>query len=202
MNLDGLQLPCRARVESSAADAGGYRATVQVLDGAGEPTNQVIEDLPLGRTWLGRDGAGFFTPPMPGRIVWVDWADGSAGHPVIVAGAEREAPVPFIPVPQGAAAWEDGAGTEVRFHADGRILIRHRSGAEVSTDLAGLWRIASAAQTLHAVLAAMIAAGKAATTVTDNDTDPGGTGAELPMNGATQGDWDAAQVLLDLTLRP
>ena len=59
---------------------------------------------------------------------------------------------------------------EVRFHADGRVLIRHRSGAEVSTDLAGLWRIASAAQTLHAVLAAMIAAGKAATTETDNDT--------------------------------
>lgn len=164
MDLNGVQLPTRARVESSAADSGGYRATVVVLDGRGESTGQVIEDVPLDRQWLGRDGAGWFAPPMPGRIVWVDWADGSVGHPAIVASAERDAPVPFVAVPQGAAAWEDGAGTEIRFHADGRILIRHRTGAEVSTDLTGLWKMASAAEDLKAVLDAWLDALIAANT--------------------------------------
>ena len=38
MNLDGVQFPVRAIVRSSAADADGYRATVEVLNGAGQPT--------------------------------------------------------------------------------------------------------------------------------------------------------------------
>lgn len=202
VSLDGLQLPARARVESSAADADGYRATVTVLDGAGESTDQVIADLPLGRGWLGRDGAGWFAPPMPGRVVLVEWSGGSAGHPVIAADAEHDPPVPFAPVPAGAQSLQDGAGTELRFHADGRVLIRHRSGAEIATDAEGLWRIASAAESLHAVLAAMIAAGKAATTVNDTDTASGSAGRQLAMNGATMAAWDAAQVLLDQTLRP
>ena len=201
MNLDGLQLPARAIVRSSAADGQGYRATVEVLNGRGEPTGQTLPDLPLDRTWLGRDGAGFFAPPMPGREVLVVWSGGSAGHPVITSAGEREPHAPASSVPQGAAAWQDGMGAELRQHADGSWWWRNRAGAEVAVDVPGLWRVASTAMSLHTVLASMIAAGKAATTVTDHDTDPGGTGAELPMNGATKADWDAAQVQLDLVLR-
>ena len=185
MRLDGLQLPCRARVESSAADSGGYRCTVQVLDGAGEPTNQVIEDLPLGRTWLGRDGAGFFAPPMPGRVVLVEWSGGSAGHPVIAGPAEREAPVPFSPVPQGTAAWEDGAGAELRVNADGSWTLRDRDGAEVAVNPAHLWRIASVAESLFPVLDAWLDALIAAQTVNDTDTSSGSAGRQLNFNGGT-----------------
>ena len=80
-----MQFPCRAIVRGSAADADGYRATVECLDGTGEPTGQTLPDLPLDPLDEGRDGAGWFAPPKVGRIVAVAWMGGSAGHPVIVS---------------------------------------------------------------------------------------------------------------------
>ena len=197
----GIELPARAVVRESRADSSGYSADVEILDGTGQPTGQTLDKVPLDRGWLGRDGAGLFMPPAKDRVVMVDWADGSATDPIITAAAETEPPAPASAVPQGAAAWQDGMGAELRQHADGSWWWRNRAGAEVAVDVPGLWRVASTAMSLHTVLASMIAAGKAATTVTDHDTDPGGTGGELAMNGATKADWDAAQVQLDLVLR-
>lgn len=204
MNLDGVQLPCRAIVRSSAADGDGYRATVETLDGAGDPTGQKLPDLPLDPFWDGRDGAGLFIPPKPGRIVGVAWMGGSAGHPVIVGPAwPRMTPaVPSIPVAVGEGSLQDGRGGEFRYMGDGTWRWRDDAGAEISVNPAHLWRIASAAETLHAVLAAMIVAGKEATTVLDTDTPSGSAGRQLGMNPATKAAWDAAQALLDATLYP
>ena len=197
----GLELPARAIIRASRADSSGYSADVEILDGTGQPTGQTLDKVPLDRGWLGRDGAGFFAPPMPGRVVMVGWADGSATDPVIVSAAETEPPAPASAVPQGAAAWEDGMGAELRQHADGSWWWRNRAGAEVAVDVPGLWRVASTAMSLYTVLASMIAAGKAATTVLDTDTPSGSAGKQLAMNGTTQAAWDAAQVQLDLVLR-
>lgn len=198
----GVEMPAKAEVLSSAADSGGYRASVEILDGRGDPTGQTLDNIPLDRAWLGPDGAGWFRPPMPGRRVLVVWSEAVAGQPVIAASAEDEPPVPFAAVPAGAQSLQDGAGTEVRFHTDGRVLIRHRSGAEIATDTAGLWRIASAMQSLHVVLTRIITAGKEAETVLDTDTSSGSAGRELAMNAATMAAWDEAQAMLDVTLRP
>ena len=158
--LDGLELlgesrgaeqrRGRRRVSSNSRNPGrlrrGHRA------GAAKPSRSTA-------SWLGRDGAGWFAPPMPGRIVWVEWPAGSAGHPVITSAAPR-------PIRRCRTAgcrrarrrWKMAKGPRSGSTPTGGSLIGHRSGAEVSTDLAGLWRIASATETLHAVLAAMIEA--------------------------------------------
>ena len=75
----GIELSARAVVRASRADSSGYSADVEILDGTGQPTGQTLDKVPLDRSaGLGRDGAGFFAPPMPDRIVMVSWAAGSA----------------------------------------------------------------------------------------------------------------------------
>ena len=157
MNLDGVQLPVRAIVRSSAADSDGYRATCEVLDGAGQPTGQVLPDLPLGPLFEGRDGAGWFAPPMPGRIVAVDWMGGSAGHPVIVAAAWRQPAVPSIPVAAGEGALQDGSGGELRYQGSGRWHLIDGQGAELGVD-GKLWLLRGDGDDLHAVQVAWLAA--------------------------------------------
>ena len=181
----GIELSARAVVRASRADSSGYSADVEILDGTGKPTGQTLDKVPLDRGWLGRDGAGFFAPPMPDRIVMVTWAAGSATDPVIVSAAEDEPPAPASAVPQGAAAWQDGEGAELRVNADGSWTLRDRDGAEVAVNPAHLWRVASVAESLFPVLDAWLDALIAAATVLDTDTPSGSSGRELSFNGGT-----------------
>lgn len=194
--LDGIELPARAIVRSSRADAQGYSATVEVLTGDGEPTGQLLSDLPLDRQWLGRDGAGWYGPPAPGRIMQVTWQGGSGGHPVVTSAAEDEPPVPAASVPQGGWAWQDGQGAELRQHPDGSWWLRNRAGAEVAVDVAGLWRVASTAETLHAVCQELLDTLIAAMTI------PAAIGTPLPFNPATIAKLTALKARVDLLLRP
>lgn len=130
--LRGIEFPCRAIVRESAADAQGYRATVDVLDRRGDPTSQVLTDVPLDPLWQGRMQSGFFVPPAPRRIVAVVWLGGDAGGPFIAAGADPAPVVPFTPVAGGEAAWQDGEGSEIRFHEDGAITVRNRDDSRVA----------------------------------------------------------------------
>ena len=71
--LEGLELPARARVLSSEATSQRYVATVEVLDGAGEPTGQMLEessDRPAlaGRGRTGRVRAAGPGPARGGRV--------------------------------------------------------------------------------------------------------------------------------------
>ena len=191
MNLDGLQLPARAIVRSSAADGQGYRATVEILNGRGEPTGQTLPDLPLDPLFEGRDGAGWFAPPKVGRIVAVAWMGGSAGHPVIVSAAWQQPAVPSIPVAAGEGALQDGDGGELRYRGGGRWHLIDGQGAEFGVD-GKLWLLRGDGDDLHAVqiawldaLDALLDALIAALTVADHDTGSGGTGAPLPFSGGT-----------------
>ena len=157
MNLDGVQFPVRAIVRSSAADADGYRATVEVLDGAGQPTGQVLPDLPLDPLFEGRDGAGWFAPPKVGRIVAVAWMGGSAGHLVIVSTGWRQPAVPSIPVAAGEGALQDGDGGELRYQGGGRWHLIDGQGAELGVD-GKLWLLRGDGDDLHAVQVAWLAA--------------------------------------------
>ena len=129
---DGLELPARAIVRSSAADSGGYRATVEILTGDGKRTDQVLPDLPIDRQWVAAAGAGIFAPPAPDQLVMVTWSGGSAGHPVVTCGADDEPAVPFRAVPGGGWALQDGAGRRVaprpRWHLDPARSRRRRGG--------------------------------------------------------------------------
>lgn len=182
---DGVQFPCRAVVISSRADAQGYRATVNVLDGEGERTDQTIEDIPLDPLWLGDDGRGVYAPPQPEQVVTLHWEGGSAGHPVMVAGAPRPAAVPQREV--GADEWvlTDGHGAVLRLGADSTWTLRDADGAEVAVDPLHLWRIASTTESLYDVLRDLIMVLQEARTVPDHDTYPGGTGAPLGLGPAT-----------------
>ena len=185
---DGIAYPCRAIVRSSAADQDGYRATVEVLDGRGEPTRQRLPDLPLDPLYDGRDGAGFFAPPMPGRIVAVDWEGGSSGHPFIVAPAwARLAPaVPSIPVAAGEGSLQDGDGGELRYRGGGRWHLIDGQGAVVSVD-GSRWKVA-ADDDLLTILLAWLDALIAAMTEIGSTTDAAGhTGPvpKLPFDGPT-----------------
>ena len=197
----GIELPARAIVRSSAADADGYRCTCEILDGQGQPTGQTLFDMPLDRGWLGRDGAGWFAPPQPDRIVMVAWAAGSATDPVIVAAAEDDPPAPASPVPAGAAAWQDGAGAELRVNADGSWTLRDRAGAEVAVNPAHLWRIASVAESLFPVLDAWLDALIAAATILDTDTASGSSGRELGFNAGTLAALNVVKARLAMVLR-
>lgn len=197
----GIELPARAIVRASRADSTGYSADVEILDGRGQPTGQTLDKVPFDRGWLGRDGAGWFAPPMPDRVVLVAWADGSATDPVITSAAETEPPVPASPVPQGAAAWQDGEGAELRQHADGSWTLRDRDGAEVAVDISHLWRVASVAESLFSVLDALFDTLIAGQTVPDHDTDPGGTGAPLPFDPGMIAELAAEKARLAQVLR-
>ena len=188
---DGLQLPCRAIVRSSRADS-EYSATVEILDGAGAPTGQILPPIPLDPLFEGRDGAGWFAPPKPGRIVGVMWAGGSAGHPIIVGPTWRRPAVPSIPVGPGEGALQDGSGGELRYQGDGKWHLIDGQGAELGVD-GKLWLLRGDGDDLHAVqvawldaLEALCRAMLAAQTIPDTDTDPGSAGRELPFNGATK----------------
>lgn len=163
----GIELPCRAIVDESAADSGGYRVTVDVLTTTGARTNQILRDVPLDRLWQGRAGAGVFAPPAIDQVVSIGWHSGAAGAPVLVASAPDAPAVPFRPVAVGEWALQDGQGAELRVTA------------------AGLWRLASIAESLQPWLAELLATLRAAQTVHDTDTFRGSPGRELNFNGAT-----------------
>ena len=196
MNLDGVQFPVRAIVRSSTAGS-QYKCTVEVLDGAGQPTGQVLSDQPLDPLWLAGGGKGVWAPPDEGQIVAVVWAGGSAGHPVISNGALRK------PV---APRWSVGAG-EHSIQGD-TWDTRHRAGEWILYDHTGAVLSAksrrfkmAADDDLLTILNAWLDADIASKTVVDNDTDPGGSGAELAMNGATIAAYSAVKARLALVLR-
>ena len=170
---------------SSAADADGYRATVEVLTGDGSRTGQVLQDVPLDRLWQTRAGGGVFAPPEPDQIVLVTWEQSSAGAPVLTCSAPVQPAAPFKAVPAGGWALEDHAGAELRLNPDGSWTLRDREGAEVAVDVAHLWRIASVAESLFPVLDAWLDVLIAAQTVPDHDTDPGGYGSCRCRSDAT-----------------
>ena len=142
----GISLPCRVEVRSARADAGGYVATVAVLDDAGAPTEEVIEDLPLPPGWLGADGRGEYAPPEAGSRMLLVFVGGRRSEPVLVCHAGA-AQAPAEMVPEGARALLDGKGARVWLQGDGSALIEDAEGAVVR--VAGdRVRIASSSRTL------------------------------------------------------
>ena len=183
MTPDGVQFPCRAIVRASAADADGYRATVEVLDGTGEPTGQTLPDLPLDPLWLGADGTGVFAPPAEGRIVAIIWAGGSSGHPIVCSGAWRNpGATPRLDVPAGEHSVQ-GETYDARMLAD-EYRISSEAGSQVS--LKGKIKVASDDDDLLEALVETIEAVRDGATVLDTDTPNGSPGQELANNAGTK----------------
>ena len=195
--LDGLELPARAIVRSSRADSGGYSATVEVLDSAGAPTGQVLADVPLDPLWLADAGRGVFAPPAPRQLVAVVWMGGEAGQPVIASHGLAQPAAPQWPVGAGEHSIQ-GDTWDTRHRAGEWVLYDH-TGAVLSAK--GRRFKVAADDDLLAILLAWLDADIASKTVTDNDTDPGGSGAELGMNGATIAAYAAVKARLPLVLR-
>ena len=184
--LEGIELPCRAIVRSSAADGDGYRATVEVLDSAGEPTKQILENVPLDPLYDGRDGAGLFIPPKPDRIVGVVWMGGEAGHPVVVGSAWQQPAVPSIPVAAGEGSLQDGEGGELRYRGGGRWHLIDGKGAELSVD-GKLWLLRGDGDDLHAVQVAWLDALDALIDALIAAVDVGGHTFDSATKAALQG---------------
>ena len=184
MTPDGVQFPCRAIVRGSAADGDGYRATVEVLDGTGEPTGQTLPDLPLDPLWLGADGTGVFAPPAEGRIVAIIWAGGSSGHPIVCSGAWRNpGATPRLDVPAGEHSLQ-GETYDVRMKPD-----EWKVSDEAGTVISGTgkrWKVASPDDDLLAAVVALGEAIRDGSTVFDTDTMPGSAGRELANNAGTK----------------
>lgn len=193
----GVELPCRAIVRSSAADSGGYRATVEVLDHAYEPTGQTLADVPLDPLWLTDGGKGVWAPPDEGQIVAVVWMGGDAGHPVISSGALREPATPQWSVGAGEHSiqgdtWDTRhrAGEWILYDHTGALLSAKNSRFKVTAD-------ADLLEEIEGLIDDLIAA----TTEPDHDTDPGGTGAELELSAATKNALTARKARFPLVLR-
>lgn len=180
---EGVEYPARAIVRSSRADS-RYTATVEILDGAGEPTEQTLADVPLDPLWLAEDGSGVWAPPAQGQIVALTWMGGEAGHPVITSGALMQAAAPRVPVEAGEHSIQ-GETFDQRMKAD-----EWRVSDEAGTALSGKgrrWLIASPDDDLLAALVGLAEAIRDATTIPDT---AGGT--PLTLNPTTQAAINAA----------
>ena len=182
----GATWPCRAIVRASAADADGYRVTVEPLTGTGEPTGQTLPDLPLDPLWLGADGTGVFAPPAEGRIVAIIWAGGSSGHPIVCSGAWRNpGATPRLDVPAGEHSLQ-GETFDVRMTPD-EWGVYAESGAQVSVAGSGKkTKVASDDDDLLEALVETIEALRDGATVNDTDTPNGSPGRELANNAGTK----------------
>ena len=182
--LDGLEWPVRAIIRSSAADADGYRCTVETLDGRGEPTGRTLPDLPLDPLWLQEAGVGQWAPPAVGRIVAIIWAGGSSGHPIVCAGAPRQPVAPRLDVPAGEHSLQ-GEKWDVRMQPE-KWGVYAESGAEVSIDGSTKTKVASDDDDLLEALVETIEALRDGATVNDTDTPNGSPGQELANNAGTK----------------
>ena len=180
----GVELPARVIVRSSKATPGdGYVATVEVLDGAGEPTKQVLRDVPLDPLIQTEDGTGIFAPPKTGRIMALVWAGGVAGHPIVAAGAWTMPAKPRLAVPAGEHSHQ-GETFDVRMLPD-----EWKVSDEAGTELSGKgerWRMASPDDDLLSALVAFGEAVRDGLTVFDTDTPSGSTGNQLGLNAGTK----------------
>ena len=197
MNLDGLQLPARAVVRASRADASGYSADIEILDGAGQPTGQLLSDLPLSTEWLAGGAQGVFAPPAVGQLVEVQWMGGSTSHPVISNGAPRDPVSPRWPVGAGERSVQ-GDTWDTR-HRPGEWILYDHTGAVLSAK--GRRFKMAADDDLLEILQSWLDALIAAQTVTDTDTASGGSGRELGLNAATRAALNAIKARLPLVLR-
>ena len=170
-------------IVSRATPADGYSADVEVLSGAGEPTGQILRDVPLDPLLQGVDGAGIFAPPEPGRVMAVTWMGGVAGHPVVVAGAAVDPPKPRLEVGAGEHSHQ-GATFDVRM-LDDEWRVSDEAGTEISGS-GERWRVASPDDDLLAAVVALGEAIRDGATVFDTDTPNGSAGQELANNAATK----------------
>lgn len=111
----GVSLPVRAVVLEPlvARRAGGYAASVEVLDRDGRRTGEMLPEVPLAPIWLGADGRGIYCPPAQGQILIVGWVDGDRAQPYF-AGVDAAASQPPAEAALGALVLTDGAGTVLR----------------------------------------------------------------------------------------
>lgn len=111
----GVSLPVRAIVVQPlvARRAGGYGASVAVLDRDGRRTGEMLPEVPLAPIWLGADGRGIYCPPAQGQILIISWVDGDRAQPFI-SGADVAASQPPAEAALGALVLTDGAGTVLR----------------------------------------------------------------------------------------
>ena len=197
--LDGLELPCRAIVrESRATTADGYSADVEVLDSALEPTGQMLIKVPLDPLWLAVAGAGQWAPPAIGLVVAVVWAGDEAGHPMILGGAPADPAAPRLSVGAGEHSHQ-GAEWDVRM-----LPAEWRVSDTAGTEISGTgrrWRFKSPDETLRALWHELCATLLVAQTEVDTDTDPGGSGRNLPFDGGTKGRISALKARIDLLFR-
>ena len=179
----GIELPARAVVVSSAADADGYRATVDVLTPAGERTGQMLEDLPLDRLWQTVAGAGVFAPPAPDQQVLVNWESGNATGPIVVSAAPGEPAAPRLTVNAGEHSLQ-GETFDVRMLPD-EWKVSDEAGTQISAKSKRV-KVASPDDDLLAALVALGEAIRDGATVFDTDTQPGSAGKQLANNAATK----------------
>lgn len=113
--LAGVSLPVRAVVRSSfvAQRAGGYAATLEVVDRHDRATGELLDAVPLPPLWLGPDGRGVYAPPEPGQVCVVGFVAGDRSQPFL-AGMDARANLPAAAAATGALVLTDGAGTVVR----------------------------------------------------------------------------------------
>ena len=98
----GVRLDVPVRLSRVSCSPGsGYVADLEVLDAAMEPTEEVLERMPLPRAWLS-PGCGVWAPPDDGVVVVATFAFSSAGWPVLIGLGEltRDDP-PQESVPRG-----------------------------------------------------------------------------------------------------
>ena len=190
VSLEGVELPVRAEVIVSRATPGeGYSADVEVLDGAGQPTGQILQAVPLDPLWLAEAGAGTWAPPAKGRIVAVTWMGGVSGHPVVVAGAAVDPPKPRLAVGDGEHSHQ-GATFDVRMKPD-----EWKVSDEAGTIISGTgkrWKVASPDDDLLLALVAVHEAQRDGVTIRDTDTNSGSAGRNLRLNGASKNAINAA----------
>lgn len=122
----GVSLPVRAIVVQPLVvrSAGGYGASVEVLDRDGRRTGEMLPAVPLAPIWLGADGRGIYCPPAQGQILIVGWVAGDRAQPFI-AGADAAASQPPAEAALDALVLTDGAGTVLRI-GGGKVGIESR----------------------------------------------------------------------------
>ena len=144
--LAGVSLPVLAEVDRAWATPAGYAADVAVLNRSTlQRTGEALEAVPISPLWAGADGRGMYGPPAAGQLLVVMFVEGDRSAPVGMAvGADpRQGPARAVAADEFALL--DGAGGEIR--SKGR-----------------LWRLATSADSLAAVLNALIDALISATT--------------------------------------